>query len=123
MGAEPHHEPPSAPHPDQERGAACVVLAPGATLSEAELIARCEEEMAGYKYPRLAEFFDVLPTNATGKIHKPTPPARSTSASSGRPVRPPAPPSPGDGQHNRWRSAESARGGFIRPAERGPPLR
>ncbi|MGW2558626.1 long-chain-fatty-acid--CoA ligase [Streptomyces sp. NPDC001514] len=49
---------------------ACIVLAPGAELSEEELIAWCKEEMAGYKYPRLVEFFDVLPTNATGKILK-----------------------------------------------------
>ncbi|MFD9214598.1 long-chain fatty acid--CoA ligase [Streptomyces sp. NPDC059544] len=49
---------------------ACVVLAPGATLSEQELIDWCKEEMAGYKYPRLVEFFAVLPTNATGKILK-----------------------------------------------------
>ncbi|MFJ2478199.1 long-chain fatty acid--CoA ligase [Streptomyces sp. NPDC087659] len=49
---------------------ACVVLAPGATLSEEELIDWCKEEMAGYKYPRLVEFFAVLPTNATGKILK-----------------------------------------------------
>jgi long-chain acyl-CoA synthetase len=49
---------------------ACVVLTPGAALSEEELIAWCKEEMAGYKYPRLVEFLDVLPTNATGKILK-----------------------------------------------------
>ncbi|WP_328920225.1 long-chain fatty acid--CoA ligase [Streptomyces sp. NBC_00208] len=49
---------------------ACVVLAPGAALSEEELIAWCKEGMAGYKYPRLVEFLDVLPTNATGKILK-----------------------------------------------------
>ncbi|MGW7368219.1 long-chain-fatty-acid--CoA ligase [Streptomyces sp. NPDC054841] len=49
---------------------ACIVLAPGAELSEQELIAWCKEEMAGYKYPRLVEFLDVLPTNATGKILK-----------------------------------------------------
>ncbi|MFI8293725.1 long-chain fatty acid--CoA ligase [Streptomyces sp. ms191] len=49
---------------------ACVVLAPGATLSEEELIAWCRDEMAGYKYPRLVEFFAALPTNATGKILK-----------------------------------------------------
>ncbi|MFF3615353.1 long-chain fatty acid--CoA ligase [Streptomyces sp. NPDC002580] len=49
---------------------ACVVLTPGAVLSEEELIAWCKEEMAGYKYPRLVEFLDILPTNATGKILK-----------------------------------------------------
>ncbi|MET7367828.1 long-chain fatty acid--CoA ligase [Streptomyces sp. NPDC005566] len=49
---------------------ACVVRAPGATLTEEELIAWCREEMAGYKYPRLVEFRAALPTNATGKILK-----------------------------------------------------
>lgn len=59
--------------PDERHGEeikACVVLTPGATLSEEELILWCKERMAGYKYPRLAEFFDALPTNATGKILK-----------------------------------------------------
>ncbi|MFK0025779.1 long-chain fatty acid--CoA ligase [Streptomyces sp. NPDC090798] len=49
---------------------ACVVLTPGAELCEQDLIAWCKEQMAGYKYPRLIEFVDVLPTNATGKILK-----------------------------------------------------
>jgi acyl-CoA synthetase (AMP-forming)/AMP-acid ligase II len=49
---------------------ACVVLAPGAELAEAELIAWCRDRMAGYKYPRQVEFRGRLPTNATGKILK-----------------------------------------------------
>ncbi|MFJ2092812.1 long-chain fatty acid--CoA ligase [Streptomyces sp. NPDC087901] len=49
---------------------ACVVRTPGAILTEEELIAWCREEMAGYKYPRIVEFLDALPTNATGKILK-----------------------------------------------------
>ncbi|MET7787492.1 long-chain fatty acid--CoA ligase [Streptomyces sp900116325] len=49
---------------------ACVILAPGAKLSGLELIAWCRKQMAAYKYPRLVEFLDVLPTNATGKILK-----------------------------------------------------
>ncbi|MDL2078201.1 long-chain fatty acid--CoA ligase [Streptomyces sp. GXMU-J15] len=49
---------------------ACVVRAPGADLTEDELIAWCRENMAGYKYPRLVEFLDTLPMNATGKILK-----------------------------------------------------
>ncbi|WP_318209644.1 long-chain fatty acid--CoA ligase [Streptomyces sp. SJL17-1] len=59
---------PDARHGEEIK--ACVVLTPGSALSEVELIAWCKEEMAGYKYPRLVEFFDVLPTNATGKILK-----------------------------------------------------
>ncbi|MEU2434228.1 hypothetical protein ABZ611_32895 [Streptomyces sp. NPDC007861] len=48
------------------------VRAPGAQLSADELVAwcRCRESMASYTYPRLVEFVDVLPTNATGKILK-----------------------------------------------------
>ncbi|MEU0600892.1 long-chain fatty acid--CoA ligase [Streptomyces sp. NPDC006393] len=49
---------------------ACVVLNPGAVLTEDELIAWCKETMAGYKYPRRVEFLDALPMNATGKILK-----------------------------------------------------
>ncbi|MQY34043.1 Long-chain-fatty-acid--CoA ligase [Streptomyces sp. RB17] len=49
---------------------ACVVLNPGATLTEDELIAWCKESMASYKYPRRVEFLDALPMNATGKILK-----------------------------------------------------
>ncbi|MFG2122650.1 long-chain fatty acid--CoA ligase [Streptomyces sp. NPDC048710] len=49
---------------------ACVVRAPGMEISEEELVAWCRESMASYKYPRLVEFCDLLPTNATGKILK-----------------------------------------------------
>ncbi|MEU9086560.1 long-chain fatty acid--CoA ligase [Streptomyces sp. NPDC048357] len=49
---------------------ACVVRAPGSTLTEEELIDWCRDEMAGYKYPRLVEFRNVLPMNATGKVLK-----------------------------------------------------
>ncbi|UUN25011.1 hypothetical protein KK483_00150 [Streptomyces sp. FIT100] len=53
-----------------EEVVAYVVRAPGAQLSAAELVAWCRESMASYTYPRLVEFVDVLPTNATGKILK-----------------------------------------------------
>ncbi|MEU2930995.1 hypothetical protein ABZ636_39265 [Streptomyces sp. NPDC007251] len=49
---------------------ACVVLTPEAELSQQDLISWCKQEMASYKYPRLIEFVDALPTNATGKILK-----------------------------------------------------
>ncbi|MFC9584988.1 long-chain fatty acid--CoA ligase [Streptomyces yangpuensis] len=49
---------------------ACVVRAPGSTLTQEKLIDWCRDEMAGYKYPRLVEFRNALPTNATGKILK-----------------------------------------------------
>jgi long-chain acyl-CoA synthetase len=49
---------------------AFVVRAPGATITDAELIAWCRQNMAAYKYPRLVEFRDSLPLTATGKILK-----------------------------------------------------
>ncbi|MCF3128796.1 long-chain-fatty-acid--CoA ligase [Streptomyces olivochromogenes] len=49
---------------------ACVTLAPGAALTPGELVDWCKERLGGHKYPRLVEFFDVLPMNATGKILK-----------------------------------------------------
>jgi len=53
-----------------EVGKAFVVLKPGATLSADELIAWSREHMANFKVPRQVEFFDALPTNATGKVQK-----------------------------------------------------
>ncbi|MBF8193849.1 long-chain fatty acid--CoA ligase [Nonomuraea sp. K274] len=49
---------------------AYVILVPGATITEDELIAWSRENMAAYKYPRLIEFRDSLPMTATGKILK-----------------------------------------------------
>ncbi len=49
---------------------AVVIREPGTELDEAELVAWCRTRMAGHKYPRLVEFRDVLPRNATGKILK-----------------------------------------------------
>jgi long-chain acyl-CoA synthetase len=39
-------------------------------ITEEELIAWSRENMASYKYPRIVEFRDTLPMNATGKILK-----------------------------------------------------
>ena len=59
------------PHPSHgEEVKAFVVRAPGATLTEAGLVAWCKQNMAAYKYPRLVEFRDSLPMTATGKILK-----------------------------------------------------
>jgi long-chain acyl-CoA synthetase len=59
------------PHPSHgEEVKAFVVRAPGATITEADLIAWCKQNMAAYKYPRLVEFRDRLPMTATGKILK-----------------------------------------------------
>ncbi len=49
---------------------AYVIKAPGATVTEEELVAWGKEQMASYKYPRLVEFRDSLPMTATGKILK-----------------------------------------------------
>lgn len=59
--------------PDPEHGQevkAVVVPAAGATLDETGLIAWARERMGAHKYPRLVEFRDALPMNATGKIQK-----------------------------------------------------
>ena len=49
---------------------ACIVLKDGANLTESELQNWCRENIAANKYPRLIEFFEALPLNATGKILK-----------------------------------------------------
>jgi fatty-acyl-CoA synthase len=49
---------------------ALVVLAEGATASEADIIAHCRTTLAGYKAPKRVEFRDGIPRTATGKIQK-----------------------------------------------------
>jgi long-chain acyl-CoA synthetase len=49
---------------------AFVVRAPGATLTEQDLIGWCRSSIAAYKYPRIIVFRDYLPTNSTGKVSK-----------------------------------------------------
>lgn len=59
--------------PDQQMGEevkAFVVLKPGQTATEQEIIEFCKERIAAYKYPRLVEFRPTLPMTATGKILK-----------------------------------------------------
>ena len=48
------------------------VREPGQTLSEADIHAHCQANLARFKCPRTVRFVDALPRNATGKIHKPT---------------------------------------------------
>ena len=55
-----------------EVGLAIVAVKPGHTLTAAEIHAHCAANLAKFKRPRLIEFVDALPRNATGKIHKPT---------------------------------------------------
>ena len=55
-----------------EVGMAIVAVKPGHSLAAAEIHAHCAANLARYKCPRLIQFVDALPRNATGKIHKPT---------------------------------------------------
>jgi acyl-CoA synthetase (AMP-forming)/AMP-acid ligase II len=47
-----------------------VVLAPGATADERELIDHCRSRLAHYKCPTTVEMRDALPRTATGKLQK-----------------------------------------------------
>lgn len=49
---------------------ALVVLAEGAEVTEAELIAWCKDRAAGYKAPTSIEFRELLARTATGKLQK-----------------------------------------------------
>ena len=53
-----------------ERVHAVVILRDGATLGEAELLAWCKDQIAGYKRPRACSFMreEEVPRTATGKI-------------------------------------------------------
>ncbi len=59
--------------PDERWGEvpmAIVVLKPGASATEAELIAFCRERMAHFKCPKQVRLAESLPRTATGKIQK-----------------------------------------------------
>ncbi|NWL81139.1 fatty-acid--CoA ligase [Pseudomonas taiwanensis] len=49
---------------------AVIVLKPGATASEEEVVAHCRERIAGYKCPRSVEFRTAMPLSGVGKILK-----------------------------------------------------
>jgi fatty-acyl-CoA synthase len=49
---------------------AIIVLKPGETMSEQELIAHCRNELAGFKCPKKVFFVEALPKTPTGKILK-----------------------------------------------------
>jgi fatty-acyl-CoA synthase len=55
-----------------EVGRAVIVVKPGHTLTEGEIMRHCEANLARYKLPRSIIFTDLLPRNATGKVHKPS---------------------------------------------------
>ena len=59
--------------PDETWGenvVAVLQLRPGAAVGEAEIIALCRDNLAGYKKPKQVVFVDELPRNAAGKILK-----------------------------------------------------
>jgi acyl-CoA synthetase (AMP-forming)/AMP-acid ligase II len=61
------------PVPDERWGEApkaLVVLKPGSTLTEQELIDHCRTKLPGFKVPKSVEFYDTLPKGGTGKILK-----------------------------------------------------
>jgi benzoate-CoA ligase len=61
----------AAPDSDNlEKPVAYVVLVPGATVTEAELIEHCREGLPSFKRPRAVVFTDAFPTTATGKIRR-----------------------------------------------------
>ena len=47
---------------------ACVVVKPGESLTEAEVIAHAREHIAAYKSPKSVDFVEVLPRNPSGKV-------------------------------------------------------
>jgi len=56
---------------DEYRGEsvkAFVVLKPGATASEQEILEFCKERLAAYKRPREVEFIEALPKSTVGKV-------------------------------------------------------
>jgi fatty-acyl-CoA synthase len=58
--------------PDEKWGetpCAFVTLKPGATASEADIVAWCRANMAGFKVPKRV-VFGPLPKTSTGKIQK-----------------------------------------------------
>jgi acyl-CoA synthetase (AMP-forming)/AMP-acid ligase II len=61
----------AAPHEKWgETPAALVVLREGQRLTEKELLAYCKQRLAGFKVPRVVEFWNSLPKGGTGKILK-----------------------------------------------------
>jgi long-chain acyl-CoA synthetase len=57
--------------PDELKGEvarAYVVLKPGTSASEAEIVEHCRPHLAAYKLPRSVRFVPDLPKTSTGKI-------------------------------------------------------
>ena len=61
------------PRPDDELGevpVACVVPAPGRTLTTEQVIGLFENRLAPYKHPRDVIFLETLPRNWHGKVNR-----------------------------------------------------
>jgi malonyl-CoA/methylmalonyl-CoA synthetase len=59
------------PHPDFGEGVTAVVAtAPGAALSENQVLSALRDRLADYKLPKRVIFVDSLPRNAMGKVQK-----------------------------------------------------
>lgn len=59
--------------PDKKYGeelCACIVLRPGAQVSESDIRAFCDGQIAHYKIPRYVRFVDAFPMTVTGKVQK-----------------------------------------------------
>jgi benzoate-CoA ligase family protein len=53
-----------------EKPVAYVILAPGASVTEAELVEHCRDGLPSFKRPRAVVFTDGFPSTATGKIRR-----------------------------------------------------
>ncbi len=59
------------PHPKWvEAVAAIIVVKAGQTLTEQDVLAHCQQHMAGFKTPKAVVFVDTLPKNPSGKLLK-----------------------------------------------------
>ena len=47
-----------------------IIVAPGATLSEVDVISHCKANLEEFMVPRLVEFRAELPKTSSGKIRK-----------------------------------------------------
>ncbi len=58
-------------HPHWVEGVvAVVVVKPGHSLAQQEVIAHCQQHLAGFKSPKAVVFTDALPKNPSGKLLK-----------------------------------------------------
>lgn len=53
-----------------ETGMAIIVVKPGCTLAQEQVVEHCAKNLAKYKVPRSVTFIEVLPRNAAGKVLK-----------------------------------------------------